>query len=320
MKTNLSKSAVIVVAAMLLSLPIAAIAQETGVPATDIVDVAEAVEAVESVESTGPGIGSKILEILMAIVGSGLFLAMIGHMIYVKVKLTPRYKTTFTVDDFKQSRLDAGLSLSSDTENQEMMECLGSIVETWKEKTNEETGEPCYVPTKFKHLKAAFERIDYVIAQCPTNEEVVEELNDYINIVTINEERHFDGSKVIMWISGIIAAILLFTGVWPATIAMLMSLAVYYLASMRPTFLLAKAKEGKVGIINKLLVGVFAMIGAAQTVRTTTIYDDGSKDVEDDHSQHWISLIIGLVIILIIAVYLPLWSTFNYLRNYIIYW
>ena len=67
------------------------------------------------------------------------------------------------------------------------------------------------------------------------------------------------------------------------------------------------------------LAAVFGFIASAQTVRTVTKWSDGTKTVEDDHSQHWIFLIIGLAILAMIAFFLALWGFFNYIRNYVLY-
>lgn len=62
---------------------------------------------------------------------------------------------------------------------------------------------------------------------------------------------------------------------------------------MAPAFLIDKQAERGLGNVHSgIIAGVFAMIAGARTIRTVTKYGDGSKDVEDDHSEHWIALFI----------------------------
>lgn len=44
-----------------------------------------------------------------------------------------------------------------------------------------------------------------------------------------------------------------------------------------------------------------------------------TKTYEDDHSQHWIAWILGLIVLITLAALMVFWAIINYLRNYIFY-
>ena len=80
----------------------------------------------------------------------------------------------------------------------------------------------------------------------------------------------------------------------------------------------AKAEEGG-NIHNGIFAGVFGLLAGAQTVRTIYKFNDGHKEYSDDHSQHWIALAIGLVVLFVLAMMMAFWALLNYLRNYVLY-
>ena len=278
-------------------------------------------EVDEEPERSAGEILTKVLEILGGIAILAALLAMVGHMIYVKYINAPRYKFEYTAEYFRNVRVEAQRSQeSTDEENASVEEILSQFANDWKEITNPETGEVESYPTKKKQMKAAVSIIENVITVAPTSQNHIDVLNECASLVNTLEEREFNGSKIIMWIAGIIALLPLFAGAWIVTLSMGFGVATYYLASQTPIFMLLKHRDGKVGLIDRIIAWALGLIGAAQTVTTVTKWSDGTKTKEDDNSQHWFAWGLALIVILMLAFYLTVFSIFSYLRNYVIYW
>ena len=285
------------------------------------IDSTAALETVNNVTDDSGKTLEKIIEIVISSLIGLLFLAMIGHMIYVKYIITPRYKQIFDLSYFKEYRLANGKSDTSSSDEDEIARGLfPNIVADWKTEEDAETGEEISFPTKQKHMKSAIITIEEIISIASTNEEVIEELNSMTALVNELETRSFNGSKILMWIATAIAIIPLFFGAWYMLIPMGTGISVYYLASQRPLFLLQKDREGKRGFVDRIIFWALAMMGAAQTVTTVTTWSDGSKSKDDDNSQHWIAMIFAAIIILILAMYMTILAIFSYLRNYVLYY
>ena len=109
---------------------------------------------------------------------------------------------------------------------------------------------------------------------------------------------------------------------WQALPFFVFSGVLYYLASLTPNFMLynreLKGKSGS-GALGWVLGLLSSMIIGAQTVRTTTYWNDGTKTVEDDHTQHQVAWFISLFVTLLLVVFLFVWAAVNYLRNYVFY-
>lgn len=273
----------------------------------------------DAAEDDGVSLWTKIKNLLMTIFVSGLFLFIIGHMVYVLFK-GARYKEKITVDGMKEERSVAGMP--EDMTEQEVARAWSLMDEAFQTWTVVETTEDNEFrkPTKMKQITQSAMLIDQVIAMCPTDEGVVERLNELTDVINSGEERHFDGSAKLIGL-GVIVAILMY---WMAgigmTVSTLASTGLYYIASRTPQFLIDKrALRGGGNIHNGIMAGVFAMLAGAQTVRTVYTYSDGHKEYDDDHSQHWIALALGFVILVVLAMMMMFWALLNYVRNYVLY-
>lgn len=185
----------------------------------------------------------------------------------------------------------------------------------------EKTGDDEFrKPTKMKQIKQSAFLIDQVIAMQPTDEAVIERLNALTDVINSGEERHFDGSKKLVWL-GVIVGILMY---WMMGVGMMVSTLVatglYIVASRTPQFLIDKrALRGGGNIHNGIFAGLFGLLAGAQTVRTIYKFNDGHKEYSDDHSQHWIALAITGVVMFVLAMMMTVWVFLNYLRNYVLY-
>lgn len=248
-----------------------------------------------------------------------IYAGYVGHMIYVYFK-GPRYKKIFTVDDMKVARVMSGKSETmSDEEEAEVIDLLDRVFDTWTVVEPDEFGNEMRKPTKIKQIRNSVDLLNGVIALQPTSEEWVNRINELTDVINSNEKRYFNGSKKLVWVGVLVGAAFCFI-MLQMGIIILVSTAAYLLASRAPAFLIDKqAERGFGNVHNGIITGIFAMIAGARTIRTVTKYGDGSKDVEDDHSEHWIALFISLILFVLIAYLMSVWAFINYLRNYVFY-
>ncbi len=312
--------------ATMLTMPLEAVAQQK----PDSQDEATAVVVEDVTADEGEGVDepregeNKFKSFVSGLVVDLIFLgyiAMIIHMIYVRIWRRTRYRKTFSVDEFIERRKAVGMDIEmAEGEYSSMMEPLMSVTDTWKRVEDPETEEEEFIPTKKKHLKIAIETIKEVEAKMPTDQDIVYLMNEYAETINYYEKRHFAGSKAMIWITLIAAVGVFFLKAPSFTVVLALCALVYYLASMRPAFMLVGERGNRVGFMNTILGGVFGFVGSAQVVRTTTTYYNGSTSVDDDYSEHWIFLIIGIAIFIALLCFLWAIAVVNYLRNYILYW
>lgn len=273
----------------------------------------------EAAEDDGIPLGQKILGMLQIILEAAIALFITGHMIFVWYK-GDRYKEIFTVENMTTKRVAEGMAEKmTDEEIEEAWKLMDEAFATWTiiEKTDDDEFRK---PTKMKQIKKSAVLINQVISMLPTDEDVIERLNSLTAVINSGEERHFDGSKKLIWV-GIIVGILMYWMVGiGTTIAILIATGLYILASRTPQFLIDKrALRGGGNIHNGILAGVFSLMAGAQTVRTIYKFNDGHKEYSDDHSEHWFAFVITIIVLFTLAVLLMFWVLLNYLRNYVLF-
>ena len=246
------------------------------------------------------------------------YIAMIVHMIYVNYKGV-RYKKAISVEEMKSERIAQNKPEEmSEQEYNQAVDYLQRVLDTWTVVGQNEEGVDLKKPTKMKQINASALLLDQAIALQPTDQEMIETINELMDVINSNEIRYFDGSKPLVWLGVIVGIIFCFISIGMGVLT-LISTGAYILASRTPVFLIEKRNNrGGGNIHNGMIAGIFAMIAGAK-VRTIYKYSDGHKEYEDDHSQHWIALALGLVLLVVIASFMALWAIFNYLRNYVLY-
>ena len=259
-------------------------------------------------------------ELLGQIAVGLVLLLIIGHMVYIKFVRGQRYKIVYTPEDFKQIRTSKGLNESaSEEEEREARLLLEQAFSGWPIVEETETETLCK-PKRMRQINSAAAFINQAIAIAPTSNEVVDRINDLTDVVNSNEKRVFFGSKPLIVVAAIVGILLWYMLGYTIGLLSVFGIAIYILASQAPVFLVDKRIEKKRGSLSAgVFAGVAAMITGAKTIRTTTTWSDGSKTVDDDHSQHWFALIFGIVILFILGVYISAWALVNYLRNYVLY-
>lgn len=263
---------------------------------------------------------TDVTEIVLSVLFLVIALGMVGHMLYLLFR-GDRYKKIFTIEDMKAERTAQNKpEQMSEEEYNKAISILEEAFEKWSVVEHDENGGEIRKPTKMKQITASALLIDQVIAMQPTEEDIIERLNDLIGVINSNEKRYFDGSKALIWVGGIVGILLWFIMAPSVGIMTLIATGIYIIASRTPAFHIEKrAKRGGGNIHNGLIAGIFAMIAGAQTVRTITTYSDGHKEVDDDNSQHWIAWILAIILFIAIAVFMFVWAFINYIRNYVLY-
>lgn len=261
-----------------------------------------------------------VVDALIALLVIAALLGSVIHMIYILTR-PKHFPHPYTVEDIKQMRIAAGKAAeATDEENKAAYEALEKCFDTWKVFENEE-GEEDKVPVNKKMVDATEACVNNCLEIMPTDPELIDAMNEVCDLININWSRAFSGNKMLIWLGIGMILLMVFTAGWIATPFFIFSLALYILSCYKPTFMHNKDAFKTRGTLSAgCLAAIFGFIASAQTVRTVTKWSDGTKTVEDDHSQHWIHLAIGLTILIIIAFLLALWGFINYLRNYVLYW
>lgn len=208
---------------------------------------------------------------------------------------------------------------------------LDDAFNTWT--SRKQTVEDEYrTPTKRKQFIATFEALKKARELKPSEKHIIDRMNELGGIYNNLSKRRFYGNKVLVGAALILPLVFLIiewnnmiqTNVNGLMVAVLPTLA-YVLANFAPTYVVAN----RTGKVNRLFGGIFAAIlGAGSTVLATEYYNEitwsnGSKTVEYDTSSNFLSLVIGIIILiaaLIFSMFLVgLSAIISFFRNYVFY-
>jgi hypothetical protein len=284
--------------------------------------MAQTEEATEQVVATAP-LGETVLTIFVGVVALAASLAILAHMIYDNF-IRKSYNERRTVADFVNLRRAAKLADSSTEEEIAYVNSrLDEMVAAWGAVTDSE-GKPAPYPLKKAGVKLATLVMAEAEAAMPTDEATVERLNGYAAVLNNALERRFNGSKALIITTIIVAIILaIITKSATSVIPFAVGLVIYWLASRTSTFVLVRQelKNGgaKRSFLSRVIGGLFAGVAAAKTYKTVTTYSDGSQTTDIDDTETWMSLAFTLIVIVVLAMFIWLFSIINYLRNYVFY-
>lgn len=273
-------------------------------------------QTTSSPEPNGNSVGNTVLNIL---IGVG-FLWMVGHMIYeLYIKKNPF--TPITIQEMQEKRSEFGQS--ADMTEAEQQQCL-SLMEQEFERWTPIPDDPQErrIITSKAQLNHAADTIAQIKEIKPTSPEIIDAVNEYIKVSADCRKRVFTGSKFILVLLALFTLFIFYIAGWRGVPFFLISGVVYYLASLTPNFMLYRKElkgsrgSGALSWVFGILAG---MILGAKTVRTTTLWSDGSKTVDDDYSQHQAAWGISIFVTIVIVCFLVLWAAISYLRNYVLY-
>ncbi len=294
--------------------------------AIDSVPLNDTLAVANNVSSTTSS-GTTILDYLIGISILAAALFIVGHMVYTLFKTKQFAGQDFSVDFFKSFRKEKGMVAdSTDEENEKCSALLNDAFLIWSNIEEDDEGNEYRKPKKMKEILQSGEILKQVVEIAPTNEDVVKVLNEYKEVVTTNEARSFDGSWKLVGL-GVAVAILLslismdamggfFSAFFSIGMYFIVPSIIYIISSYTPQFLIEKrANRGGGNVSTGLVAVAMGVLGSGVTVRTK--YTDGTH--EDDHSGHFIAWILGLVMMVIVAFTIIIWSFINYLRNYVLF-
>lgn len=255
------------------------------------------------------------------------YIVMIIHMIVIRSDEKNKIFKPIAVQQQVDLRRKAGLpEYMTDEESFAIDDVLTEVYNTWslsKINPNER-----YPMTK-EQIQRAQVTLKDAIDKMPTNEELIERINAWGEMMNTMTERIFVGSKPLIIFDVIF--VLIFGAISISSggmglevpIAIIVMLAGYILSAYEPGFIAYKKEQRNGGRRAGCLAAIFGSIATgfatAKTYKTITTYGDGHTETRTDDSETWIQLVFTLIITLILAILTGLFALFNYLRNYVLY-
>lgn len=275
----------------------------------------------DTTTNTG-GMSSRMKGIAAILLGVLIFLGilwMIGHMLY-EIFIRKNPFQPLKQEDMLAARAAAGRPAEeTEEEKNQVLDLLETERLSWTPLYDEDDSR---VITKKSMIDSSAATIEKIKEIAPTDQETIDVVNSFIDIMKTSRKREFDGSKLLVTLLVIFCILMVWGMGWKSIPFFVFGGVAYILSCMKPTFMLydrdIKGKTGR-GALNWLLGGVFGMIAGAQTIRTTTHWSDGSTTTDDDHTQHFIAWAIGIIVIVIMLSLMLVWAAVNYLRNYVFY-
>ena len=281
---------------------------------------AEALELVEEQKGIDwSNVGSTVLGILV-LIGS---LAIIAHMIYDNYFKKPH--AALDLDQCRASRKNQGLKPMTDAEAQGLLQKIEDVYTQWTQFKDEE-GTDKLIMTKYSQTKKTLAVLDEVAAACPDREDVVNAYNELNQFYNEAMERHYNGSTKYIILCVVVAALLAWmsggSNWWGVLIFFALQIAIYWLASKTPAYLLYKKElkgSNRPGCMSGTIAGILGMAATAEAVTTVTKWSDGTTTKETDSSNVWISWIITIILLIVLAYLMFVVALVNYLRNYVLH-
>lgn len=242
--------------------------------------------------------------------------AMIAHMLYENL-FRKNLRTDYTATAFRNLRKEKNLGDMSAQEAVALESELDEMIAQWGKLPNED-GEMVPYPLKHSVVKKSLATLEKAVAAMPTNSRIVERINGANEILNHAQQRQFNGSKA-MVVTSIIVGIVIgaIVGRVDVVVSICVGIILYLLGSRSTTFLIAdKQLKGSSGSMLANIISSLFM-GATQS-KTTATYGSGST--KTNNAKGWISLILGLVVMVALSALIPVIAVVNYIRNYIIYW
>ena len=252
-----------------------------------------------SVSDTATNAATNWGEVALGILVLICALAIIAHMIYECFIKKPH--DALTVETCQNARKEQGLKPMTEAEAGELLVKMDDILDSWTSYKGENE-EDLWVMTKYSQTKKTLALLDEVAAALPDNEDVVSrynQLNDHYNEAM---KRQYNGSNAYIILCVVVAALLCWaggsTGWYNVAIMFALQIAVYWLASMTPTYLLNKkalSTSRTPKFMNGMIAGILGLAATAPTYTTVTKWSDGSETKEEDNSAFWFSAIFSFL-------------------------
>jgi hypothetical protein len=252
-------------------------------------------------------------------------LALIVYML--KALRKPQSYATHSVDEFAKKRQDAGLPATDQDADNQADEFLENAFNCWSVVSNPGEDE-LRSPLKMKQILSSTDWINKAIELNPTRETTVNRMNELGNILNDRESRKFDGSwKLIICAAIFSVIIILFQhGIWGklyGTFVTLIPIALYYLSSLTPVFLIEKRQRWTQGfnLSNVLIVTVLSLIATTPATETwITHWSDGSKTKSEELNPIFVIwMILAAILVIVLGLFISVIALLNFIRNYLLY-
>jgi len=264
-----------------------------------------------------------------------LFLCFYGFaIVWIIITLVNNKKTVpVSKQEYLERRKLANKSPeATKEENDQAYACTEEAFQLWKV-ISEPNEEEMRSPVTMSQIKKSLELHAKAVSLMPTEDVVVDRINEMGGVLNTQQKRSFSGSWKLI-ITAVIACLIMFfldksssnhsfwhfiKSFWfiPAGIIL------YYFASLAPSFLINKRSRwfrGK-NIHNVLLGTIMGLFLATPATETwVTHWSDGSKTRSDEINPFFIvMMILTFLVILISGFLIGLFAGINFIRNYLVY-
>ena len=175
---------------------------------------------------------------------------------------------------------------------------------------------------KIGRLRYAGKRIEKIKDLNPTDVAIVERMNEYVRIIRKARRRGFFGSWFLLIVSVALAAGMFMINWREASIVLMLASVVYWLAGLTPHYLVERRRyKGSSDLLNGILGSAFSSVVGLKSVKAMFRKKTDGEEAggSTNFAEKILYLIVFLILCIVFSLLMPLWSTFNYLRNYVFY-
>jgi len=281
-----------------------------------------------STANSGKTTGQKVLA---TVIGIAILLAFLGCLTYMYIFLKKKYYTITSVQEMKQQRQAQNQSPdSSPEENQQAAELLEQALSQWSSYVGEDS-ETYFIPRKMIQVKRSVGIMNQAKAIMPTDEGVIDRMNELGGIINERTHRSFAGSWSLLGISFLVMLFFYFVaggndGFFHRILSLWWlwgSMIFYIMASYAPQFLIEKRMEwfGGKKFSSGLIKTVLAIVAATPATYTVvTKWSDGSTTKSEEGAGTFLFIMaLAIIALIIIGTLIIFFGLINFLRNYILF-
>jgi hypothetical protein len=264
-----------------------------------------------------------------------LFLSFYGFAIaWIVISLVKDKKTIpVTKQEFINMRKLANKAeTASDEENRQAFACTEEAFNSWK-LISGPGEEELRSPMTMAQIKKSLDLHAKAVSIMPTDDEVVDRVNEMGSVLNVQMKRSFSGSWKLI-IVAVVACLIVFLlerssmheSFWHfLKVAWFMpaGIILYYFASLAPAFLISKRERWFKGtnvhnVLLATLMGLFMATPATNTMVSS--WSDGSKTKHEEINPFFIfMMILTFMVVIVLGFVIGLFAGLNFIRNYVVY-
>jgi hypothetical protein len=262
------------------------------------------------------------------------FLSFYGYAITMIVITLVQTKKILPVtrEEFKSRRKLANKAETApDEENQQASSYVEEAFNSWKIISGPDE-EELRSPMTMAQIKKSIELQAKAVAVMPTDNDIIDRVNQMGEVLNTQRERSFSGSWKLV-IVAIVACFITYLmtrsydpGFWHWVRSfwwMPLGIVLYYFASLAPAFLISKrARWFKGKNVHNVLIGTIMGLFLATPATETwvTKWSDGSKTKSEQFNPlFFIMLFLTFMLILVLGFMIIIFAGLNFIRNYVVY-